>query len=293
MAFFDQLPKYITTRQRIMSTVFFTAFFGMVFQLLTVPFIRNTWFEINSTPAAALTLIFELVSLGVVILSKWMIYISQHNGGITYLNYGLRSFGEAVVISSLYTFLTIEGYDFGLLVFESTPNALMVFCGSLVFCVLCLGFSYVVTAQYFAIMDKNNTIKLMNYSSVVTDAEVLPAEEQKMTLYDDSGALKLSVSISNIFYVESDDNYVKVWYSDASGAMRQYMLRCRLRTIEESFSGSDLVRCHRKYIVNIRKIEVLRHEKEGYVIDLGLSSVDGIPVSRTYEEKILSIFNSR
>lgn len=276
-----------------MSTVFFTAFFGMVFQLLTVPFIRNTWFEISSTPATALTLIFELVSLGVVILSKWMIYISQHNGGITYLNYGLRSFGEAVVISSLYTFLTIEGYDFGLLVFESTPNALMVFCGSLVFCVLCLGFSYVVTAQYFAIMDKNNTIKLMNYSSVVTDAEVLPAEEQKMTLYDDSGALKLSVSISNIFYVESDDNYVKVWYSDASGAMRQYMLRCRLRTIEESFSGSDLVRCHRKYIVNIRKIEVLRHEKEGYVIDLGLSSVDGIPVSRTYEEKILSIFNSR
>lgn len=293
MAFFDQLPKYITTRQRMMSTVFFTAFFGMVFQLLTVPFIRNTWFEISSTPATALTLIFELVSLGVVILSKWMVYISQHNGGITYLNYVLRSFGEAVVISSLYTFLTIEGYDFGLLVFESTPNALMVFCGSLVFCVLCLGFSYVVTAQYFAIMDKNNTIKLMNYSSVVTDTEVLPAEEQKMTLYDDSGALKLSVSISNIFYVESDDNYVKVWYADASGAMRQYMLRCRLRTIEESFSGSDLVRCHRKYIVNIRKIEVLRHEKEGYVIDLGLSSVDGIPVSKTYEEKILSIFNSR
>lgn len=293
MSFYDQLPKYITTRQRIMSTVFFTAFFAVVFQLLTVPFIRNTWFHIGSSPSTVLTLLFEVISLGVIIISKRLIFIAQASGGITYLNYGLRSFGEAVVISSLYTFLTIEGYDYGLLELSGAPNGFMVFIGSFIFCVLCLGFSYVVTAQYFAIMDKNNTIRLMNYSSVVTDTEILPSEEQKITLYDDAGALKLAVSINNIFYIESDDNYIKVWYSDASGAVRQYMLRCRLRTVEESFSGSDLVRCHRKYIVNIKKAEVLRHEKDGYVIDLGLSSIEEIPVSKTYEESVLSKFNSR
>lgn len=72
-----------------------------------------------------------------------------------------------------------------------------------------------------------------------------------------------------------------------------YMLRCRLKTVEESFAGSDLVRCHRKYMVNMSKVQLLTSEKDGYYIDLDIDSVDRIPVSKTYEEKILSIFNSR
>lgn len=72
-----------------------------------------------------------------------------------------------------------------------------------------------------------------------------------------------------------------------------YMLRCRLKTVEESFAGSDLVRCHRKYMVNMTKVQLLTSEKDGYFIDLDIDSVDRIPVSKTYEEKILSIFNSR
>ena len=71
------------------------------------------------------------------------------------------------------------------------------------------------------------------------------------------------------------------------------MLRCRLKTVEESFAGSDLVRCHRKYIVNISKVDVLSREKEGYYIDLGIETAHALPVSRTYEASVLSRFNSR
>ena len=133
----------------------------------------------------------------------------------------------------------------------------------------------------------------MNMGDVVSDQDPSQREEKKITLFDNSGVLKFSVNASNLYYIESDDNYIKVWYSDSSGALKMYMLRCRLKTVEESFAGSDLVRCHRKYMVNMTKVQLLTSQKEGYYLDLDIDSVDPIPVSKTYEENILSIFNSR
>ena len=70
------------------------------------------------------------------------------------------------------------------------------------------------------------------------------------------------------------------------------MLRCRLKTVEESFRGSSLVRCHRKYIVNMDKVKVLRKEKDGYELDLDNDSIAPIPITKTYSENVLSRFNN-
>ena len=145
--------------------------------------------------------------------------------------------------------------------------------------------------MYLAINDKNNIIRLMSYDNVVTDE--INEEElsvQKITLFDNSGSLKLSVSIDNLYYIESDDNYIKVWYTDNKGELKQYMLRCRLKTVEDSFKGSALVRCNRKYIVNIKKVSMLRKENAGYVLDLGNELIPPLPVTKTYTEKILGYF---
>lgn len=109
-------------------------------------------------------------------------------------------------------------------------------------------------------------------------------------MFDNSGALKLSLSPENLYYIESDDNYIKVWYSDNKGEIKQYMLRCRLKTVEESFKGSGLVRCHRKYIVNINKVKVLRKETDGYVLDLDNEAIPVLPVTKTYTDAVLSHF---
>ena len=105
--------------------------------------------------------------------------------------------------------------------------------------------------------------------------------------------MKLSVSAANLYYIESDDNYIKVWYTDSKDILKQYMLRCRLKTIEESFRESELIRCHRKYIVNMSKVRVLSKEKGGYYLDLDSDLIDPIPISKTYEETVLARFNAR
>ena len=73
-------------------------------------------------------------------------------------------------------------------------------------------------------------------------------------------------------------------------ASDQYILRCRLKTVEESFKGSGLIRCNRKYIVNIKKVAMLRKESEGYVLDLGNENIPPLPVTKTYTDTILSYF---
>lgn len=155
---------------------------------------------------------------------------------------------------------------------------------SLVCCVIIVMFSW----------RKNiKTVRLMNMGGVVSDTEVSSPDEKVITLTDNEGGMKLSVRLKNIYYIESDDNYIKVWYQDYTGSIKQYMLRCRLKTVEESFEGSDLVRCHRKYIINMAKVQVLHKEKDGYYVDLGIDSIGDVPVSKTYEGIVLGSFNSR
>ena len=133
-----------------------------------------------------------------------------------------------------------------------------------------------------------------DFSNVVADIVASPQEDKRITLYDNAGTLKLVINQNNLYYIESDDNYIKVWYQDSYDELKQYMLRCRLKTIEESFSDSDLVRCHRKYIVNINKIEQMIRQKDGtFSINLGLREIEPIPISKTYEEGFLSRFNTR
>ena len=136
-------------------------------------------------------------------------------------------------------------------------------------------------------------MRLTNMGDVVSDQPASVAGEEIITLSDNEGTMKLSVRQHSIFFIESDDNYIKVWYEDHTGAVKQYMLRCRLKTVEASFAGSELIRCHRKYIINISKVQVLSKKKEGYAIELEGDVFPEIPVSKTYESAVLSRFNSR
>lgn len=288
---YDLLPKYLLEKFQLATTVIFTALFSIVFILLSVPFSHNAWFKLGTDQAFGFTVAFFILAAAIVYLSKRTLH-SIRNQNITYLVYIGWNFAEAVVISLLYTFFTIEGEQMGILELEGL-NAGSIFGSALLFSTISLGVPYVVCALYFALQDKDNTIRLMNLSNTVSDLDIKRQDEKRITLFDNSGQLKFSINQDNLYFIEADDNYIQVWYADANGEIRQYMLRCRLKTIEDSFSDSNLVRCHRKYIVNIDKVDVLKGEDKGYLLELGLKDVEPLPVSKTYEQAVLARFNSR
>jgi len=286
----DRIPKYLLGKYQLMTTVLFTALFSLVCILLVSRFFLNSWFSLDSAFSSGYMLGFYALSIGLLCISRRLMYVNRDEP-ITYMGYILWLVTEVVAVALLYTGLSVAAPALGLP--ESSVPARMLFARSLMGAAVAMGVPYILVAQYFAIEDKNNTMRVMNYSSVVTDMPLTPQDEKRITLYDNAGVIKLSLTQDKLYYVESDDNYVKVWYTDASGAMKQYMLRCRLKTIEESFVDSDLVRCHRKFLVNIHKVEVLLSEKEGYYLILDSPQADRIPVSKTYEEFVLTKFNSR
>lgn len=292
MSLFDRVPDYLLGKSELISTVTFTALFSMVFLTLCIPFSHNAWFRLGASEAFGYTVAFFFISLGIVIASKRLMYTMRGSIDFTMLKYVCWNAAEILVISFLYTTFTVEGESLGI-IDNGGQSTVRIFFSALLYIVIALAVPYIVSGQYFAINDKNNTIRLLNMSNVVGDISVSPQEEQRITLFDNNGVLKFSIKSSNLIFIESDDNYIQAWYKDNSGELKQYMLRCKLKTIEESFTDSDLVRCHRKYVVNISKINMLSAEKDGYCIDLGIPSVGPIPVSKTYEETILSRFNSR
>lgn len=293
MAASDRVPEYLTGSHQLTSTVVFTALFSLVFILLISPYLRFVWFKLGfASPQALLTLVYMSFSVLVLAVSKMLMFAHCKNRFLTFAQYVLWCLGEAVVISLAYGVFTLKGMEAGIIPFASVSFEKL-FLSAIGFCIISLGVPYLIAAFYFAVEDKNKTIKLMSFGAITTDEAPSLTKDEKITLYDNYGSLKMVISLSNLFYIESDDNYIKVWYQDSEGTLKQYMLRCRLKTVEESFTGSDLVRCHRKYIVNFDKVEMISRTKDGYEIDLGLSNTDPIPVSKTYEENVLARFNSR
>lgn len=292
MSLYDRIPGYLLEKFQLTSTVVFAALFSLVFMLISIPFSDNVWFSLNWTESFAYTVVFFLISLLVVCISKRIMFKTSNRIVLNLLQYILWNLVEVVVICSLYTLFTVQGGRLGIIQPSDDPTE-RIFLSAMAYVIISLGVPYVVAALYFAINDKNNTIRLLNYGNVVSDAEPSPLTEKKITLTDNNGLIKLSISLSNLFYIESDDNYIKVWYEDSTGELKMYMLRCKLKTVEESFADSDLMRCHRKYIVNMSKVRLMTRDKNGFLLDLDEGKVEPIPVSKTYEEAVLARFNSR
>lgn len=284
----EKLPGYLLGKYQLIGTVTFSVLFAVVFLNLYIPFSETAWFELGDSAMFSMTLVFITISILILICSRMLMYRSKSVYEMTYLAYIIWCAGEILTISGFYTWFTTD------ITLQQEYSEWSVFTRALRNVAIALGLPYLISGMYFAIIDKNNIIRLMNYENVVTD-EPAKAENQtqKITLFDNSGALKLSLNPDNLYYIESDDNYIKVWYTDSKGELKQYMLRCRLKTIEESFKGSSLIRCHRKYIVNLSKVGMLRKESDGYVLDLENEAIPPITVTKTYTDRVLSHFTEQ
>ena len=282
-----KLPQYLLGKYQLVGTVTFSVLFAVVFLNIYIPFSDAAWFGLGDSVTFLLTLIFVAVAILTLIFSRMLMYKSKNIFDLTFLTYSLWALAEIAVIAGIYTWITVD---------HITPfdRTWIIFRRSFLYSLAALGIPYIISGMYFAIIDKNNTIRLMNYENVVTDEPQKPeTSHKKITLFDNSGALKLSLNPSSLYYIESDDNYIKVWYTDSRGSLQKYMLRCRLKTVEDSFKDSGLVRCNRKYIVNLEKVSMLRKENDGYILDLCNEEIPPIPVTKTYVDSILGYFTEQ
>ena len=281
------LPEYLLGKYQLIGTVTFIVLFAIVFLNIYIPYSTTAWLGLGNSTTFIKTLLFVGVSIIILIASRMLMYQSKRLFKLTYLTYALWCIGESLAIAGFYSWIT-NSIEYAIL-----GESEELFHKAFMYGSIALGVPNIIAGMYLSIIDKNNTIKLMSYENVVTEEGPVEGPLKKITLFDNSGALKLSLNIESLYYIESYDNYIKVWYTDNKGELRQYMLRCRLKTVEESFKGSSLVRCNRKYIVNIDKVKVLRKESDAYVLDLDNEVIPPLAVTKTYTDIVLAHFTEQ
>ena len=144
---------------------------------------------------------------------------------------------------------------------------------------------YSILWLYFSWQDKKEQIERL------AEYPLFPENTRDMIpFYDDKGILKFSIKKENLLYLESAENYVNICYLN-KGKVSKYLLRDTLKKIEESFSGTEIIRCHRSYMVNFEKVKVIRKDRDGLKLEFDNASVTDIPVSKTYVNTVMQTFS--
>ncbi len=116
-----------------------------------------------------------------------------------------------------------------------------------------------------------------------------PAQDNSLIrFFDYSKKPKLLIAVSAVLYIQSEENYVNIWYMDNGRAVK-YNLRSSMSALEENCERHGLVRCQRSYIINPEHVTILRKENSWIFADLDIEGMPSIPVSRRYYDKLANL----
>lgn len=116
----------------------------------------------------------------------------------------------------------------------------------------------------------------------------LPTDESPwMVLVAENGKDCLELNPEDLLYIESADNYSNIVYLKGDVISRQ-LIRGSLKRLEAQITVPYIVRCHRAYIVNIRQVNGVSGNAQGYKIGFKSTGVNPVPVSRNYGKEVLA-----
>lgn len=121
--------------------------------------------------------------------------------------------------------------------------------------------------------------------------EPSPAVNKIINFFDEKDELQLSLRLDHIYFLESAENYVNIYYRNKENTER-FILRSSLKKQQEKLEKYRFLRCHRSYLVNFDNILLLRKDKDGPYLDFGVANLPQIPVSKTYLDAVTAYFIS-
>jgi len=272
------IPAYLNAKKNIVRLILFTSLFALVFINLYSPFGADRWFNLSDLEFFTYSSLTILAGVLVVVISRMIMYRFCKRHIINIWQYLLWIFAEVLFMALFYAlfekiFLK-DPREFTELVKVSSRHTALI-----------LLLPYSVLWLYFSWKDRQEQIDrladIQDFSS--NSRDMIP-------FYDDKGILKFSLKKENLLYLEAAENYVNICYLN-KGKVSKYLLRDTLKKVEDSFAGTEIIRCHRSYMVNFEKVKVIRKDKDGLKLELDNPSVIDIPVSKTYVNSVMQTFS--
>ena len=271
------IPPYLVEKRNIVKLVMFTSIFALVFINIYSPFGADKWFNLTKLQFLTYSSLVILIGVLVVVISRIIMYYVCRRHIINILQYLVWIAGEIMLMALFYTlfgkFVLKDFRLFSDLVKLSASNTALV-----------LLLPYSVMWLYLSWNDKKEQIERM------ADLQTFSLNTRDMIpFYDEKSILKFSVKKESLLYLESTENYISICYLN-KGKVSKYLLRDTMKKMEENFAGTEIIRCHRSYMVNFEKVKIIRKEKDVLILELDDPSAIDIPVSKTYVDNVMQTF---
>ena len=278
------VPKQVLQKRFLLRSVLFVSLFSILFMSLYQPSFAysTTWFGFHSLKQTCVTVLFYVVAISTLVLSKLVLFRYSMEHTVTAKRMIVWHVVEFFAIATEYYLFTV----FFRLGTVEIPKLLI----RIPMCVaLILAIPYSIVWFYAQYKAKKEELELFK---VTHKREAIESAHHLIQFRDSQGKHKMSLSEDSIFYIESQDNYVQIFY-DLDGKLSSYLLRCSTQKIEEDLEGTSIVRCRRSFLVNTSKIVRYGKERGHFTITLDRPSGKTITVTPAYYRPVLTRLDSR
>ncbi|MBR5850601.1 MAG: LytTR family transcriptional regulator DNA-binding domain-containing protein [Alistipes sp.] len=276
------IPSFIYKKKNQIAMVLFVPLFALAFILIYQPLDFNQldetilpWLNISSNlKNHIISFCIVLIGMAVAAISRTIMTAYTKRRAISYITYIIWVACEILIMTLIYTIASVFASE------VEDPTSL--FYNTLTKTILILLIPYVMTYIYFIWQERVKELKTIQ-KKLEEDENTL--QKAYIQVLDEKGKMQLSVRREHLLVIESADNYVCVWYLNGD-ALRKMMVRTTLKQVAEQFANTNILRCHRSYMINLNSVRVLRREKEGIFVEFGIEGLPDIPISKTYAESI-------
>ncbi len=237
--------------------------FGVLFMNLYTPFNVSAWYHDESMPMFFILSSFGLIGMLVLALSQIAIRRIFNIQTISIGSFILWFFAELVLLTI--TMFIIYG-NTSLTGTELVGEVFLTFKYTLLVVII----PYAGVLFYLAATQKEENIDTL-----------LNAGNHLVNICDENGELHLAVDLENILLLKSADNYVSVYFLKY-GKVKKELVRTTMKRLDTELQGFPIRRCHRSYMVNIKKISVSLRSTQGLTLTLHDFPDEQIPVSKNY-----------
>ena len=280
MQFYEKaIPDYLTRKGNLVRLVIFTAVFALAFINIYDPFGVDTYLDLSGIRLFLYSSFVILTGMLVVVISRVVMYYYSRKRQLNYWQYVLWVFLEILVMAFVYSiyvkFILADERDFMEIFSVSMKNTSLVIL-----------LPYTILWLFFSWQDKS--LKLQELEEKEVPANTI--SKGMIPFRDEKGELRLSVMQQDLLYLEAADNYVSIHYLYSARA-RKFMIRNSMRNFEEQFRDTNIIRCHRSYMVNLDKVRIIRKEKDGLHLEIAADPVISLLVSKTYLPGVMEAFS--
>ena len=273
----NRLPKPIFSSNSFWGHIVGLPLFVFGLLLLFCPFAFRDSDITFSRYSFHITMIFCII-LVVMLVSRLILPLINKRSPMTRIQYFLACLFEmlfAAGFTGLYLWLFARNSKD---VYWNEVAYFMFFGYALVYLAVAMIIPYIILFLYNQVTEKE---ELLDDANKVVQGE-------KIKFLDERGNVKLIVSQPSILYIQSDENYLRIYYMD-EGKITTYLLRSSMKRVEDMCAKNGLVRCHRSYFVNKDRVKVLQKDKEFTYAILDVENAAHIPVSKNYYDQISAL----